>query len=146
MIRTAHEGIPEDAEIVLAVRWRQEVEVQATAPTRRAPPTPILPAGVEPDAGYLEEETGGDSCATCGGVPDIQGPTPGCHDVNGCARVRQTKGEIAVARSVEPDGAPNVGIGGRGPGTQMLVNRDTGEKVFADKTGRPYGKHDDYQK
>lgn len=149
MMRSVDEEIPENAEVVLAVRWRKEVEAQAMPPVagRVQPPTPILPAGVDHDTSYLAEAAAsGESCETCGGVPDIQGPTPDCHDVSGCARVRTTKGEIAVARTVEPENAPRVGIGGTGPGTHKLVNRETGETAFADKNGMPYGKHEDYSR
>jgi hypothetical protein len=36
-----------------------------------------------------------------------------------------------------------MGAGGVAP-PGVLVNRETGEKAFADKNGMPYGKHDDY--
>ena len=50
-----------------------------------------------------------------------------------------------IPKTVIPQGAPSIGMGGQGfaaPG--ILTNRETGEQVFADKNGSPYGRHDDY--
>jgi hypothetical protein len=144
MVRSVDQEIPEGAEVVLAVRWRQEVEV-TQAPPRNLAAEPLMPAGVAPTPdGYAAAPGNNASCRTCGSVPAIQGPTPDCNDALGCALVRAEKGEIGIARSVEPEGAPQIGVGGQGPGTRMLVNRETGEKIFADKNGGAYGRHDDY--
>lgn len=151
MARTKNPEIPADAEIVLAVRWQKAVEGAQIQPMQpQYAPSAMVPA----PPGYAHVAPGGQpiapqdalQCATCGGVPGIQGPTPDCQDVNGCGRVRALRGDLPVPKSVDPAGAPQVGVGlGVGtPGTKMLVNRETGQKVFADKKGAPYGVHDDY--
>jgi len=143
MLRTYNADIPEDAEIVIAARWRREEEItiaQASAGLMQSGMPLNLPANTRtgPPPG---------SCGTCGGVPDQQGPTPECMDANGCARVRSLRGDLPIVRTVTPTGpGANVGLGGGAPGrgTQILTNRDTGQTAFADKEGRPYGVHDDY--
>lgn len=139
MLRTAKEDIPEEAELVLAVRWRKEVSNAAVAARpgslpRTAPP-PVKTAG---------------RCATCQGVPAIDGPTPDCEDEDGCGMVRAVKGELPIVQTEVPQGTANIGHGGGGRGANepppgVLVNRETGEKAFADRDGRPYGHHDDYE-
>lgn len=145
--RSQVEEIPEDAEVVLSIRWRKEVEGiahPAPAPAAYAPAA----APVAPPADG-EMVASGAPCATCGSVPDLHGPTPDCEDAVGCGRVRRLKGEMPVPKSAPAQSAAHVpGTGGPagqdGPGTHYLVNRDTGEQVFADQMGGAYGHHEDY--
>ncbi|HET6496119.1 MAG TPA: hypothetical protein VFH61_12235 [Thermoleophilia bacterium] len=132
MLRTVKEDIPENAELVLAVRWREEVSSNAVSPAGLPVARVAGTAGPAPVINPSE-------CATCGSVPAIVGPTPDCADESGCARVRRQKGEMPIARTVEPDGAS--GIGHRAP-PGILINRETGKRAFADQTGNPYGNHD----
>ena len=103
-----------------------------------------------PVAGHVQAQPGGATgavCATCGAVPDLHGPTPECRDESGCGRVLRTRGALPVGRAVEPGGVNAPGMGGSSlPGTSMLVNRETGEQIFAGGDGTPYGRHDDYNR
>jgi len=151
------EDIPDDAEIVFSVRWRKEVERPPAAPmvspamyqAQQAGmvPPPAAPAATLP--ADSEMVASGAPCGTCGSVPDLHGPTPDCEDEEGCGRVRHLKGElpIATAKPRESEASvPGTGVPGvqGGPGTRYLVNRETGERVFAGEDGSPYGHHDDY--
>jgi len=147
MARARNQEIPEDAEIVISVRWRKEVEggfVPAPQPMYAAPTQPMMAA----PGGQQIDPQDAMQCATCGGVPGIQGPTPDCQDVNGCGRVRKIRGDLPVPKALEVQGAPQVGVGLGAPmrGTQKLTNRETGKTVFADRDGQPYGHHEDYTK
>ncbi len=140
MLRGCKEDIPEDAELVLAVRWRKEVSSNAVRPAGTASPAytgvpvPVQTAGI---------------CATCQATPAVEGPTPDCEDAEGCAMVRSVKGDMPIVKTQEPKGGAQVGQGGQRvnePPPGVLVNRETGQRAFADGTGNPYGVHEDYQK
>lgn len=158
MARSRNQEIPEDAEIVISVRWRKEVEcgfVPAQQPMYAAAsqqPMPMYAAAPQQPmaapGGQQIDPQDAMQCATCGGVPGIQGPTPDCQDVLGCGRVRQLRGDLPVPKALDVQGAPQVGVGLGAPmrGTQKLTNRETGKTVFADRDGAPYGHHDDYAK
>lgn len=161
ILRKQIENLPENAEVVLAIRWREEVEAPDYPPARVGrpgyhqpqpqpqpyyppqpqpyypPPQPYYPPPQAPP-----QHQGGPTCTTCGGQPDLQGPTPECGDPMGCGRVRVQRGEMPVGRAIPPPGVGNVGAGIlRGSG-QKLFNRETGEEAFADQHGAPYGKFD----
>ena len=143
MLRAMKEDIPEHAELVLAVRWREEVSSNAVSPAGALPLARLGGTVPQPVQTVNPSE-----CETCGGVPAIAGPTPDCEDEDGCARVRRQKGAMPIARTVEPQGGSTVGQGGRGanePPPGVLVNRETGQTAFADQTGNPYGVHEDYK-
>ena len=157
MLRAFNPEIPEDAELVIAARWRREEEITipvagvtpgfARGPVAHntQPGVPLVLPGVTPPAGAPVVP-----CGTCGGSPDAEGPTPDCAAEQGCARVRATKGELPVVQTVTPTGpganiGPVGGVGGSGR-SQLLTNRETGETAFADKEGRPYGVGYDYTK
>lgn len=157
-LRAYNSEIPEDADLVIAARWRREEEITipvagatpgfsrgpvAHAPVGPQAGVPILPTGVVPPAGN------GPACGTCGGYPHAEGPTPDCIDPAGCAHVRATKGELPVQQTQTPTGpGANIGVvGGIGAGAgqaAILTNRETGETAFADKNGSPYGVGYDY--
>ncbi len=148
-------GIPDDAEVSITLGWRREVEIgpgqmpmHAPAPMQMAPQSALLPAPT------FDPRAVGDvaNCRTCGGVPDMQGPTPDCQDPAGCGRVRAQKGDLPVPKALDPQDGQQITMGaggiipGAGPGTQMLVNRETGQRVFAAKDGMPYGVGYDYKR
>lgn len=159
-LRAYNGEIPEDAELVIAARWRREEEIEipvagvtpgfarghvqhAPAVAQPQPGVPLVLPGVAPPGGN------GPACSTCGGYPHAEGPTPECQDPSGCAHVRATKGDLPVQQTVTPTGpGANIGVvGGIGQSAsraQMLTNRETGETAFADKEGRPYGVGYDY--
>lgn len=155
-------GIPADAEVTISIGWRREVEVGANqipmhppAPVQPAfgpGASPIMPPGAAPPFNPGDVGTHA-NCRTCGTVPDLHGPTPDCQDPAGCARVRAAKGNLPIVQANPEGPAPQVGAGGILPGqvggmhgTQMLTNRETGERVFAAKDGMPYGVGYDYQR
>lgn len=151
MARSKNSDIPEDAEVVISVRWRKETDAPQMPVPQYAPQYAPAPAGYVPNhsqQGGAIAPQDARQCATCGALPAVQGPTPDCHDVNGCGAVRQLRGELPIPKAVDAPNAPQVGVGLGAPskGTKLLINRETGEKAFADRDGRPYGKHDDYQK
>lgn len=155
-------GIPDDAEVTISIGWRREVEVgpnqipmHAPAPTQPAfgpGAAPIMPPGVA--STFNPSDVGSHAaCRTCGTVPDLHGPTPDCQDQYGCARVRAHRGDLPIVQANPEGPAPQVGAGGILPGqvgtthgTQMLTNRETGERVFAAKDGLPYGVGYDYHR
>jgi hypothetical protein len=129
--RAQNKDIPKDAELILTLRWKREVESVAT------------PVG---NAHKVISAQDGFHCRTCGALPAVYGPTPDCHDAEGCGKVRQEKGEVAI-----PTIAPAaMGNGVHVPGNNaplppnIAVNRETGERAFLSKDGSLYGKHDDY--
>lgn len=167
LVRVMNKDIPENAEVVLAVRWREETESQQQPqqpqqqmmmmpaqmmmqpPVTYQPPQQHAGRGLQQPPPMQQQQAPppvvqAQQCRTCGAVPDLQGPTPDCMDAMGCAHVRSQRGNLPVPTSVLPDGGPSIGLGGGGdptrmPGTQMLVNRETGEKKFASRDGTPYG-------
>lgn len=167
MLRGQVEGMPDGAEIVLAVRWREEVEAPVNPPAPAAPmghPPPQYgyPQYAPPPPQYAPQQyappppqpqyaqpqpQAGPTCPACGSQPSIQGPTPDCHDPMGCGPVRAQRGNLPVGRAVPPPNVGSVGAGilrgGEGGGGK-LVNRETGETAFADLHGGPYGVGHDY--
>jgi hypothetical protein len=167
LLRAQIEGLPDNAEIVLAVRWREEVEAPAHPPAPAGQPHYPAPQAYYPPPGYYPPQPqyqppppqyqqppqqpqyqqppqGGPICTTCGGQPDLQGPTPECADPMGCGRVRAQRGDLPVGRAVPPPGVGSVGAGILRGGASTLVNRETGETAFAAHDGRPYGVGHDY--
>ena len=144
MIRAAKDDIPEDAELVLAVRWRKTVATRAGAPAVGSRPASPYAAPVPHPA------PSGAVCPSCQATPAVEGPTPDCEDENGCGMVRAVKGDMPIVQTQEPEGAARIGQGGgRRPGEPppgRLVNRETGQVAFADRDGMPYGVHEDYSK
>lgn len=167
MLRTMNPDIPEGAKLVLAVTWQEQVEVdpsqmQQQLPPQQFPPGPMPyfnpyqymqpPAGqppmqppiAQPQPPQPTPQAQGQQCRTCGAVPMVHGPTPDCMDAAGCGRVLRERGQLLPPKTVPPPGTEGVGMGSPPTSAQMLVNRETGESVFADKNGMPYGRHDDY--
>jgi len=171
VLRRGIERLPEGAEIVLAVRWQEEVEAEANPPAPMGqpgyppapqsyyppqpvyhhppppPPQPYYPPQqpqyqAPPQAPPQQQQQRAPTCTTCGGQPDVQGPTPECMDPLGCGRVLQQRGPMPVGRAVPPPNMGAVGAGILRGGGGKLVNRETGESAFADATGGPYGAHD----
>jgi hypothetical protein len=155
-LRQLNGEIPEEAEVGISIKWRVEKEGPPPAPPQQpqqhqAPPQVIYAAPPQqhyqppPGPQYPQAPQNAAQCRTCGGVPNVHGPTPGCMDAQGCGHVLRTRGQPMIPRTVPPQGAPQVGLGGAAfapPG--RLINRETGEQVFADKNGMPYGRHEDY--
>lgn len=148
LVRGRNAEVPEDAEVVLAVRWQREVEgAQQTV----IQPTGNFVPNVVPAAGGA-----GVTCPSCGTIPEVEGPTPDCFDPQGCGFIRRTKGEIIPAKAVAEGEAPIIGSGGPGAGVppgapsrlppNVAVNRETGERAFMSRDGSLYGKHEDYQR
>lgn len=134
--RSIHNEIPEDAEVVLALRWKREEETP-TAPT----PIQRLVA-----ADGLTPPQNATRCPTCDGTPYIDGPTPDCHDESGCGLVRREKGEIVIPKAIAAANSPVLMKDSLTPPPGMMVNRETGQRAFMAKDGTPYGVHDDYRK
>ena len=147
LIRTHNATVPEDAEVVIAVRWCQETEVKgnvqnASIPTMRA----------AANMAQVAQQVGADpalavACSTCGGLPVFQGPTPDCQDQAGCGAVRARYGNMPIAQSAPAQpGQGMVGNGGSGAPMGVpkgqAINRETGEKAFIAKDGGLYGRHE----
>jgi len=155
LLREKVEDIPDSAEIALSVRWRQEVEgaVDPSPAMYQAQQAGMVPtAPTAPLPADSEMIANGAPCGTCGSIPDLHGPTPDCEDAQGCGRVRRMKGDLPIATAKpaqNEDRIPGTGMPGGAPGsgagTRYLINRETGQKVFADEFGAPYGFHDDYK-
>jgi hypothetical protein len=147
LIRAANGDIPEDAEVVIGVRWRQETEVTA------AVGAPVQMVRAAANVQQMAVAAGADpslagTCQTCGAIPVFQGPTPDCQDQTGCGAVRARYGNMPIPQSVVPQ-QPGVvqGMVNSGPPMTPLpkgraVNRETGETAFISKDGSLYGKHE----
>jgi hypothetical protein len=151
MVRALNEEVPENAEVCISIRWREEVEVdpkQLAAMQARAQ----APQGTGVPPGQPIMRGVGPVCITCGGYPEGAGPTPDCEDESGCGRIREHYGDMPVPTVAAPGGAgAHVGLGGGGGGGARKVvvpDKETGaaKTVFAGKDGAPYGHHDDYSK
>ena len=98
LIRTHNQNVPEDAEVVIAVRWCQETEVKGLAAgasgqsVRAAANMAQVASSVGADPALAV------ACSTCGGLPVFQGPTPDCQDQAGCGAVRARYGNMPIAQ------------------------------------------------
>jgi len=150
LAQSANPDIPNDAEVVIGLRWRTEQEIKATKPGVVAAPLPGQAAPAVQTVGQL----GVDPalvvvCGTCGAVPALQGPTPDCVDASGCALVRARLGVMAVPTAV-PSAQPTYYSGQpqqAAPAPPPVppgraLNRETGEVAFVARDGSVYGKHD----
>lgn len=153
LIRSGNGEIPEDAEVVLAVRWRKEVDVGSA-------PQPSGAVMAMPGVGMAQAAAavGADPslatvCTTCGGVPVFQGPTPDCHDPVGCGAVRQRYGAMPIPVSQppqqqgpwvpqQPTPPPSNPAAALRIPKGRAYNPQTGEVAFLDRDGQPYGKGD----
>lgn len=146
LLRASNEDIPENAEIVVGVRWRKETEVSA-------PRLGVVPSNVQAQTAQTIGQLGVDPshvvvCSTCGAVPALQGPTPECVDPNGCGMLRVRFGQMPIPQAaLPPPGAPGApaafpGMGSLPTSPGLAINRETGEKAFIAKDGSLYGKHD----
>jgi len=163
LIRANNAEIPEDAEVVLAVRWRKEVEPNHPSQSAAVMAAPGGAGGM----GMIQAAAaavGADPnlaafCQGCGAVPVFQGPTPDCHDPGGCGAVRQRYGQMPIPVSQPPQQGPWMTPGQApmmvpqaappaNPAAALRIpkgkayNPQTGEVAFLDRDGQPYGKGD----
>lgn len=137
LIRTTNQNVPEDAEVVIGVRWRQETEIQPgqqIAPTGQViPPMPVMQPGVPMVAqvAQVTQALGADPslppaiCATCGSIPVVHGPTPECNDEQGCGPVRARYGNLPIPQSVPSQAGVPV-VNNQGPPPQQPSPWQTG--------------------
>lgn len=131
--REFNEDIPDEAETVLAVRWQEESDAGVPPPAQI-----VLPSAA---TAVPSIAASGAICSSCGGVPDLHGPTPECEDAAGCGRVRRLKGDLPIPKTVTTEERmPDYPV----KGASVLVNRETGKTAFAAANGAPYGVAHDY--